>query len=88
MRRLRDNAGMLFLERLSVLGTCALAVLCTSAAWAEEPAKPVYRCPGPPVLYTDALSAAEARDKGCRTIEGAPVTIVQAPRRGCRPAGS
>ena len=80
MRRLRDNAGMLFLERLSVLGTCALAVLCTSAAWAEEPAKPVYRCPGPPVLYTDALSAAEARDKGCRTIEGAAITLVQAPR--------
>ena len=41
--------------------------------------KPVYRCPGPPVLYTDALGAQEARDKGCRTIEGAPITIVQAP---------
>lgn len=37
----------------------------------------VYRCPGPPVLYTDALTAKEARDKGCRTIEGAPITIVQ-----------
>lgn len=37
----------------------------------------VYRCPGPPVLYTDALSAKEAREKGCRTIEGAPITIVQ-----------
>jgi hypothetical protein len=40
----------------------------------------VYRCPGPPVLYTDALSAEEARDRGCRTIEGAPITIVQTPR--------
>jgi hypothetical protein len=47
--------------------------------------KPVYRCPGPPVLYTDALSPQEARDKGCRTIEGAPVTVVQVPRP--RPAG-
>lgn len=37
----------------------------------------VYRCPGPPVLYTDALSADEARSRGCRTIEGAPITIVQ-----------
>lgn len=37
----------------------------------------VYRCPGPPVLYTDALSAKEAHDKGCRTIEGSPITIVQ-----------
>ena len=31
------------------------------------------------MLYTDALGAQEARDKGCRTIEGAPITIVQAP---------
>jgi hypothetical protein len=46
----------------------------------------VYRCPGPPVLYTDALSADEARERGCRTIEGAPITIVQGPRP--RPAAS
>ncbi len=37
----------------------------------------VYRCPGPPVLYTDAMSAKEANEKGCRTIEGAPITVVQ-----------
>ena len=45
----------------------------------------VYRCPGPPILYTDAISATEAKEKNCRTIEGAPVTIVQtakpAPRK-------
>lgn len=40
----------------------------------------VYRCPGPPVLYTDALSAKEAQEKGCRTIEGTPITVMQAPR--------
>lgn len=44
----------------------------------------VYRCPGPPVLYTDALSPEEARQRGCRTIEGAPITIIQAPK--LRPA--
>ena len=38
---------------------------------------PVYRCPGNPVLYTDTLSAKEAKDKGCRTLEGTPITIVQ-----------
>jgi len=32
------------------------------------------------VLYTDALSADEARERGCRTIEGAPITIIQAPK--------
>jgi hypothetical protein len=49
--------------------------LVACGAWAQGGT--VYRCPGPPVLYTDALSADEARAKGCRTIEGAPITIVQ-----------
>lgn len=62
---------------------CAMA-LAAGSAWAQDP-KPVYRCPGPPVLYTDALSAQEAKDKGCRTIEGAPITIVQAPPRARPP---
>ena len=72
-------------ERLiPVLATALAAAACllTLPARAQEPAaKPVYRCPGPPVLYTDALSAQEARDKGCRTIEGAPITVLQAPPR-------
>jgi hypothetical protein len=59
----------------------ALSLVAAGAAVAQDPPKPVYRCPGPPVLYTDALSAAEARDKGCRTIEGAAITVVQAPPR-------
>ena len=57
--------------RLLVL---AAGLMPLAAAQAQD--KPVYRCPGPPVLYTDALSPQEAREKGCRTIEGAPVTIV------------
>ena len=40
----------------------------------------VYRCPGPPILYTDAISPQEAKERNCRTIEGAPITIVQTPR--------
>jgi hypothetical protein len=58
------------------LTTAVFAPVC---AWAQAaPAvATVYRCPGPPVLYTDALSAQEARDRGCRTIEGAPITVVQ-----------
>ena len=58
----------------------ALIAATVPGARAQDAARPVYRCPGPPVLYTDTLSAQEARDRGCRTIEGAPVTIVQAPR--------
>jgi hypothetical protein len=52
-----------------------------------QDSKPVYRCPGPPVLYTDAITAAEARDRNCRTIEGAPLTVVQA-RRPTPPASA
>jgi hypothetical protein len=40
------------------------------------------------VLYTDALSPQEARDKGCRTIEGAPITIIQGRAPGNRPGGA
>ena len=36
----------------------------------------VYRCPGNPVLYTDAISPKEAQERGCKTMEGAPITIV------------
>lgn len=46
------------------------------SATAQEP-RQVYRCPGPPVLYTDTLTPAEARERGCRSIEGTPVTVVQ-----------
>jgi hypothetical protein len=49
----------------------------------------VYKCPGTPVLYTDQLSAAEARDRGCTTIEGAPITIIQGrPRTVPAPASA
>jgi hypothetical protein len=61
-----------------------LALLVSAQAWAQDPNKPVYRCPGNPVLYTDSLSAKEAKDKGCRTLEGAPITVIQSvkPRPG------
>jgi hypothetical protein len=61
------------------LSLSMLAVLAVSPAWSQGD-KPVYRCPGNPVLYTDSLSAKEARDKGCRTLEGAPITVIQSTR--------
>jgi hypothetical protein len=60
-----------------------LALAVTAAAPAETI---VYKCPGPPVLYTDSISSQEAKTKGCTLIEGAPVTVMQAPRP--RPAAS
>jgi hypothetical protein len=64
------------------------------AAWPQGTGSggPVYRCPGPPILYTDQITAQEAKEKNCRTIEGAPVTVVQtpkpAPARGNAPGAS
>jgi hypothetical protein len=74
MRANRTPTTSLWLLTVMLSGTVAPAA-------AQDGSKPVYRCPGPPVLYTDALSPQEAKDKGCRTIEGAPVTVVQAPAR-------
>ncbi len=60
------------------------SLLLVAALWVSMPAsaqdKPVYRCPGN--LYTDALSPKEASDKGCKTLDGAPITVIQsvAPR--------
>ena len=58
------------------------AVWCAAtAAHAQGSANTVvYRCPGPPVLYTDAMSATEAKEKNCRTIEGATITVIQGQR--------
>ena len=83
----------LFLSRAAMLGL-PTALLVLTALLTPMPAAAqagaVYRCPGPPVLYTDALSAEEARNRGCRTIEGAPITVIQAtkPRPATAGAGA
>jgi hypothetical protein len=59
----------------------AATLLLMLAAFGAQAQSTVYRCPGPPVLYTDGLTAKEAAEKGCRTIEGTPVTVVQMPRK-------
>jgi hypothetical protein len=51
----------------------------------------MYRCPGNE--YNNTLSPKEAKDKGCKTIEGAPITVIQsvrprAPAPSSSPAGS
>ena len=74
--KVRSKAGACCVWAGLVTGVSPVAAQAPSAAAASQ----VYRCPGPPVLYTDAISPAEAKEKGCRTIEGTPITIIQAPR--------
>lgn len=74
---LRDNGHMMLpIKRFVPCGAVAVLLPFTAVLHAQD--KPVYRCPGPPVLYTDAMSPQEAKDKGCRAIEGTPVTVVPA----------
>ena len=64
------------------LSFALLSVALLPAAWAQTTgaSSVVYRCPGPPVLYTDSITPQEAKERNCRTIEGAPITIVQVPK--------
>ena len=62
---------------------CLVMLACfgTAAVVAQTPAPAVvYRCPGNPVLYTDAISAKEAKDKNCKVLDGAPITVIQGPK--------
>ena len=65
-----------------------LATVGAGAFAQSESGKPVYRCPGKPVLYTDSISAREAKDKGCTTLEGTPITVIAAPKRSGPAAGT
>jgi len=59
-----------------------MSLILAPAVPAQE--RSVYRCPGN--LYTDQISPKEAADRGCRTLDGAPVTVVQGPARRVAPA--
>ena len=63
--------------RQAVLGSW---LMCAVAGAGAADTGTVYRCPGPPVLYTDQITVAQAKERGCRTIEGAPITIVSPPK--------
>ncbi len=65
----------------TILCLAAAAALLLPLRGAAQAPAVVYKCPGNPVLYTDALTPEQARARGCTTIEGAPITIVQGNRR-------
>ena len=73
----------------ALLGSAA--ALCVVGAASAADGSVMYRCPGNE--YNNTLSPKEAKDKGCKTIEGAPITVIQsvkprAPAAGSGPAGS
>ncbi len=73
MHRFRPRLGVLL---ASLLGAPLLA--------AAQPATTVYRCPGNVYTSSADITSKEAEAKGCKPIEGAPVTVIQGqrPRQG------
>ena len=66
-------------------GLLALALSADASAVAQTSEGSVmYRCPGND--YKNTISAKEASALGCKTIEGAPITIIQMTKP--RPAGT
>ncbi|KQW76296.1 MULTISPECIES: hypothetical protein [unclassified Methylibium] len=63
-------------DELRVLAAAGLLASAVGAG-AQEPV--IYKCPGN--LYTSALTPKEALAKGCKTLEGAPITVIQGPAR-------
>ena len=73
---MKPGVSIEFCGALLLVSAAALA-----PAGAQAPAGTVvYRCPGNPVLYTDTISAKEATAKGCKALEGAPITVIQGPK--------
>lgn len=85
---LGDTEFML-IESVSLLRRSArvglsVALLLLALPSAAQGERAVYRCPGN--LYTDQISAKEAQERGCKTLSGAPVTVVQGARPRPTPA--
>ena len=69
--------------RCSTMRPLATLLLVAAAAPAWAQSGTVYRCPNN--VYTSEISEKEAKERGCRTIEGAPITVVAPPRRPTNP---
>lgn len=77
------NSSPQTLKRRFLLAALLLTISTAERLGAAEEAavevSSVYRCPGPPILYTDSISPEEAKSKNCRRIEGGPSTITVEP---------
>ena len=75
------------------MAAAALPCVAPQITWAQAgEARPVYRCPGPPVLYTDSLTPEAARTRQCQVIDTPAITVgggaPRAPASAAVPAGT
>jgi len=71
------------------MGGVVLGLFLAQGAFAQsaEGSGVMYRCPGND--YNNTISAKEAKERGCKTIEGAPITVIQTVRpKAAAPSGS
>lgn len=57
-----------------------LAMGMTHLPAVAAPSDVVYRCPGPPVVYTDQITAQEAEQRGCKPIEPVTLSVKESPK--------
>ncbi len=69
-----------------ILSVFLSALLLTTADLGFGADAPVYRCPGPPIVYTDKISLEEASQRGCSTIDGSRVVVPPRPAPRPQPA--
>ena len=65
----------MILNRRKESAALALGFAMIASAGAADGGGVMYRCPGND--YNNTISAKEAKDRGCKTIEGAPITVIQ-----------
>jgi hypothetical protein len=86
------------LSHVILKGCVAAACVVASVAQAQSGSSSVvYRCPGNVYTSDRELTAKLAEEKGCKSIEGTPVTVIQSqrprpsatpvPASGARPSG-
>ena len=64
------EAAVLFVLALGTHASSVHAQASVSASGAV-----VYRCPGSPPLFTNSLTDAEVKEKGCKAVDSTPITV-------------
>jgi hypothetical protein len=74
MKRLVKREGYLFVVT-AVMAVFAAVQPSDVHAQGSAAGTVVFRCPGNPPLFTNSLSEAEIKEKGCRPIDSTPITV-------------
>jgi len=68
------------------LSCLAVLLLATTQPALGQSSTIVYKCPGNVYTSERELSAKQADEKGCKVIEGTPITVIQGRSPAARPA--